>query len=254
MTPELEQKLLKRFPQMYKGYYKSMQETCMCWGFSHDDGWFPIIWQLSLCIEDALNYSWWEKTKFEYKYKASRKWSNVVEKVVNLYIPKKYQEAARSSWMDLPEEDQKDQKKRERAVRHMNAGKKLVVKYREKFFNQFGRVFGHWYPDTGFEVVQVKEKYGTLRFYTGGTTPSREVDDKIQEYVSFAEMLSECICETCGKPGSLRPMGWYKTLCYDCCSPHQLTDEEMERFKTENPMEYIKYASGFEGREEPHDV
>jgi hypothetical protein len=30
----------------------------MCWGFDPGDGWFEIIWQLSLAIEAELNYSW----------------------------------------------------------------------------------------------------------------------------------------------------------------------------------------------------
>jgi hypothetical protein len=35
-----------------------MTQTCMCWGFDHGDGWFEIIWQLSLAIEEELGYSW----------------------------------------------------------------------------------------------------------------------------------------------------------------------------------------------------
>jgi hypothetical protein len=38
-----------------------MIQTCMCWGFDHGDGWFEIIWQLSLAIEEELNYSWLRK-------------------------------------------------------------------------------------------------------------------------------------------------------------------------------------------------
>lgn len=245
MTPELEHKLLVRFPQIYKGYYKDKMETCMCWGFSCGDGWYPILYQLSLCIEDALNYSWKTKLKYKYAFLASRKWNNFVEKLVYWFIPKEVHKARRSSWMDLPEEDQKDKKKCDKAIKRMHAGERLTKIYRTKFFRWFP-FLGYWHPDTGFEVVQVKEKYGTLRYYTGGTTPSREVDDQIQKFVDQAEYLSAITCEECGGQGTLRTQGWHRTLCFECAEPHQYTEEEMERWKEENPMEYIKYVSELE--------
>jgi hypothetical protein len=58
MNAELTQKLLKRFPILYQDYDSPMTQTCMCWGFDHGDGWFEIIWQLSLAIEEELGYSW----------------------------------------------------------------------------------------------------------------------------------------------------------------------------------------------------
>lgn len=54
---------------------------------------------------------------------------------------------------------------------------------------------------------QVKEKYGGLRFYYSGG------DDGIDTMVSFAEMLSERTCETCGAPGKVRGGLWYYTAC-----------------------------------------
>jgi hypothetical protein len=56
-------------------------------------------------------------------------------------------------------------------------------------------------------ATQVKEKYGTLRFYyTGG-------DDYVDGVVSMAEAISASTCEVCGAPGKLREGGWLKTLC-----------------------------------------
>ena len=39
--------LLETFPDLYRQYYLSPQETCMCWGFECGDGWFEIIKKLS---------------------------------------------------------------------------------------------------------------------------------------------------------------------------------------------------------------
>ncbi|NBO99466.1 MAG: hypothetical protein EBU90_04965 [Proteobacteria bacterium] len=63
-----------------------------------------------------------------------------------------------------------------------------------------------------FQVVatQVKEKFGTLRFYYGGG------DDVVEGMVSMAESMSHRICEECGCPGDPRKGSWIKTLCDKC--------------------------------------
>lgn len=58
-----------------------------------------------------------------------------------------------------------------------------------------------------FHVSQVKEKFGSLRFYMTQAT------DAMNELISSAEMKSCAICETCGEPGVLRGIGWYYTAC-----------------------------------------
>lgn len=57
-------------------------------------------------------------------------------------------------------------------------------------------------------IEQVKEKFGSLRFYyTGG-------DDHIRSIVSFTETLTAQICEVCGSPGHQRTVnGWVRTVC-----------------------------------------
>jgi len=60
------------------------------------------------------------------------------------------------------------------------------------------------------KVAQIKEKFGTLRFYLDGGT------EALYERVSQAEQLSAVTCEVCGAPGELRGGGWLKTLCDSC--------------------------------------
>lgn len=58
---------------------------------------------------------------------------------------------------------------------------------------------------------QVKEKFGTLRFYM--TTSTLEMGKLIDE----AEELSAKTCEECGKPGNLRKKHyWVYTACDEC--------------------------------------
>ena len=56
-------------------------------------------------------------------------------------------------------------------------------------------------------VSQVKEKFGTLRFYYHGG------DDVIDGMVRMAESWSAVACEECGAPGTQNSQGWIKTLC-----------------------------------------
>ena len=57
---------------------------------------------------------------------------------------------------------------------------------------------------------QVKEKFGTLRFYYSGG------DDYISGLVSMAESMSGVTCEGCGNPGKSRGGGWIHTYCGAC--------------------------------------
>lgn len=61
------------------------------------------------------------------------------------------------------------------------------------------------------EVLQVKEKYGTLRFYISSST------EWYFDLIEFYESLSGTICEQCGRPGKLREdRSWILTLCDEC--------------------------------------
>jgi len=62
-----------------------------------------------------------------------------------------------------------------------------------------------------FSVVQVKSKFGGLRFYNNGCMPETEL--LIDEY----EKKSAETCELCGKPAKSVVFGhWYYTLCKNC--------------------------------------
>jgi hypothetical protein len=63
---------------------------------------------------------------------------------------------------------------------------------------------------------QIKEKFGTLRFYyTGG-------DDVIDGMVRMAESMSAVTCEECGNIGECRGGGWVHTTCTPCEQAREL--------------------------------
>ena len=67
---------------------------------------------------------------------------------------------------------------------------------------------------------QVKEKFGTLRFYYSGG------DDEISGMVRMAESMSSVVCEECGAPGQRRGGGWIYTACDTHTKPEHLTEQE----------------------------
>lgn len=74
-------------------------------------------------------------------------------------------------------------------------------------------------PDDAQEdivVMQVKEKYGTLRFYVSYCT------EEIDSIIKKAEKRSCTTCETCGKEGTLRGSVWLYTACDEHTRPEDL--------------------------------
>ncbi len=120
MDKELQQRLYDRFPALYRQKDLPMSQTCMCWGMECDDGWFDLIWMLSLALEDEAKTS-----------------------------------------------------------------------------------------GATIEAMQVKEKFGGLRFYTGPCT------ERGYTLIGLAEGMSVRTCEVCGKHGRtcVRGGSWLKTVC-----------------------------------------
>ena len=54
MKEELDKKLVKEFPLLYGDRHASVKSTAMCWGFSCNDGWYRIIWDLSSRLEPLI--------------------------------------------------------------------------------------------------------------------------------------------------------------------------------------------------------
>jgi ribosomal protein S27E len=56
-------------------------------------------------------------------------------------------------------------------------------------------------------ATQVKEKFGTLRFYAQGG------NECTHGMIQMAEAMSAVTCEMCGAPGTTGGKGWIRTLC-----------------------------------------
>jgi hypothetical protein len=59
-------------------------------------------------------------------------------------------------------------------------------------------------------VEQVKEKYGSLRFYVNNG------DEYIEGMIRMAESISALTCEYCGSKADMITKGWTKNICFKC--------------------------------------
>jgi len=193
MKQELDKLLCEKYPKMMVNRNKDMKETCMCWGFECGDGWFNILNQLMSQIQHHID--WNEK---------QRKWAIDYNEMAA---------QAKAGNFDLFETSMKDRPNDE---------------YKEKRLAEIVSGDFREVPESIPQVTldQVKEKFGTLRFYYSGG------DDYISGMVSLAESMTAVTCESCGNPGESRGGGWIHTYCTPCEEARELArkkqDEEWE--------------------------
>ena len=177
MKKELDELLRKKYPKMMVNRNKNMQETAMCWGFDCGDGWFNILNQLMGNIQHHID--WKEK---------QRKWAIDYNEMAA---------QAKAGNFDLFEETTKAQPNDE---------------YKEKRLAEIVAGDFREVPKSIPQVTldQVKEKFGTLRFYYSGG------DDYISGMVTLAESMSGVTCEECSAPAETHGKGWVRTICTPC--------------------------------------
>jgi hypothetical protein len=199
MEKELEDKLVKDFPILYRDSNASMQETCMCWGFP-SRGWYNLIYDLSKTLETIA-----EK-------QPSPPEQNIIQKKLYPYV---------ESFSDLLRE------KKYRFWHKKPVAKtrlqKIKIWFTDHKYSKYVpawywlKIYGYFMPpeDNRLKATQVKEKFGSLRFYTNLSSP--EIDKAIRN----AEALSCVTCEECGQSGCMRSDGWIVTMCDQCYKKYQ---------------------------------
>lgn len=178
MKRELDEYLCKVYPKMMVNRDKPMTETAMCWGFDCGDGWFNILNQLMGNIQNHID---WKERQREVVIKFNK----IAEQL----------KAGDSTLFDEEYKDMINQEYKENR--------------RQELMEQHPRPVPDSIPQVTLD--QVKEKFGTLRFYyTGG-------DDYISGMVSLAESLSGVTCESCGSPSEVQnDGGWMRSICNSC--------------------------------------
>jgi hypothetical protein len=171
MRKELDEELCRKYPKIFRDRHAPMNQTCMCWGFAHGDGWYNIIDTLCANIQSHID---WSRRKRVDALLFNRALGRAMREDFTLFqkLP---------SW------------KQKRLHEELESPEPQCMIVPESI------------PQV--VAVQVKEKFGTLRFYYDGG------DDKIDGMVSMAESMSATMCEECGAPGKATQGGWIRTLC-----------------------------------------
>jgi hypothetical protein len=159
MRKELDEKLCKDYPEIFKDRRGNMQETAMCWGFECGDGWYSIIDFLCTGLMNDVKRAR-HKVKFI----------------------------------------EKEMKERKDDLGRGLYNEKTLAKAKEELLEAEKNI-----P----VAVQVKEKFGGLRFYVSGGT------DKHHEMISMVEALSYRVCEECSTMVDVErySIGYMRTLC-----------------------------------------
>jgi hypothetical protein len=208
MKQELQENLFRKFPHLYTDRTKPMTQTCMCWGIDCGDGWYKLIYDLSENLEKLI---------VQYIKEHPKTLCNVCNCAKEEhYGCLSYSPGKCLSIKKTP---------RYQIKYWVSPGKNLFQKAYRKVFKFFVRaanivlgVFFYklhscWcekYDAIYPRASQVKEKFGTLRFYM--TSHSEEMHELIDQ----AEAISGKTCENCGGPGRLNNSGWISCLCDEC--------------------------------------
>lgn len=187
MKQEHDEYLCKTFPRMFVNRHAPMTETCMCWGFDCGDGWYNIIRALCGNIQSHIN--WQRRNRAN-----SLQYNRCLQRALN-------GDKAGLVWYYTYSD--------------IGPTEYTFKQVDEAIANpKFRNV-----PEKVAQVIvdQVKEKFGTLRFYYHGG------DDKIDGMVQMAESMSACTCEGCGAPASVdrTSTGWITTLCEGCAEARE---------------------------------
>jgi len=173
MKPELEEKLLKKYPKIFRQRWLDPKDTCMCWGIETEDGWYFLIDNLCRCIQSRIDCN---RHAVSYQVEASQ----VKEKfgTLRFYI----------DWVFI--DDKKTEELRAKLY-------KRWYKYLPKF-------------------KKILHKIKLLSYEENLLENQSSAMNEIEGMISFAEHLSGRICESCGKEGKLTGKGWVTTLCDKC--------------------------------------
>ena len=84
--------------------------------------------------------------------------------------------------------------------------------------------------DPDYTIIQIKEKFGGLRYYFAQSKNIDPITGEIMEDVVIAaELRCSRMCEHCGAPGEPRAGGWIKTLCDDCADRLNILRKTVEK-------------------------
>lgn len=223
MQESFDQRMVTKFPLLYRDRFSSVKNTCMAFGFEIGPGWYGIVEEASEKLEFLI-----EKYISEYNPQAcvcgenKSDHENFNGKCIKKYqIPLKFKSINKWGHFSVPGKVYDSKKLNDRIYVFWRNIKSFITR---KFNHILWLLCNHkilyetidsWCKEFRLEhpaASQIKEKFGGLRFYlTSGT-------EEMYKICSEAESKSYKTCEQCGNPGKVRDGGWILTLCDSCHS------------------------------------
>lgn len=99
-----------------------------------------------------------------------------------------------------------------------------------------------------YRIHQIKEKYGSLRWYDNGVTPEMSV------IISKYEMMSEKICIICGEKAVYSTKGWISPYCESCTSTIYYNYNHPKNVHLNGRKPKYKFESLFKSLEEDKSI
>jgi len=203
MKAKFEEILWEKFPLLYADRNESLKRSLMGFGFECDDGWYKIIYELSEKLEKEIEQYIKDNPKLEcYSCGCEKdKHLRMVGCTNTLVFPRRIK-YYRSSY--------KTSKWRKTINKFINKVSPFLNKILFYLPGKKVPCRCKAYSPSHPRAIQVKEKYGTLRFYLSHET------DKMERLISEAESKTSTTCESCGSEGEVRNDGWVATRCDEC--------------------------------------
>lgn len=84
----------------------------------------------------------------------------------------------------------------------------------EQMIDELNCLLEKWCFADKYKIVQIKEKYGSLRWYDSGIP--QYMTEEYYQWLDKYETLSSKTCISCGKPATHMTKGYVRPLCDDC--------------------------------------
>lgn len=183
MKIELDNQLCSKYPLIFAERNQGITESGMYFGFQHGDGWYHILDAMCANIQRHIDH-----------VRSNRAMAQTFNKA--LEEAKAGNPALIQRYYGVDDPQKITDPQRERIARALQEKPRKVIKECPQVV-----------------AVQVKEKFGTLRFYYDGG------DDYVLGVVNMAESLSACTCEVCGNHGKITGNGWLSVRCVEHTNP-----------------------------------
>jgi hypothetical protein len=175
MSPKLQQSLCQKYPSIFQDTGKPVQKSLMIWGICVGDGWYGILDALCTNIQNHIDQHN-QRCERDSQYNLMRE--QLTQGDCTLFDTKE------AAWYSDPV-------KRQARINQIVTEPARICQT----------------PLQQVVAVQVKEKFGGLRFYYDGG------DSYVEGLVAMAESMSYRTCDVCGNPGKTNNSGWISVRC-----------------------------------------